>query len=59
MMIGSMGLSNWSQFLEDDRGAVLPILAVVVITAMAGAALAVDLARAHALRQQLQLTADS
>lgn len=37
----------------------LPIMAVMVLAAVSGAALAVDLARAHALRQQLQLTADA
>ncbi len=58
-MIGSIDLFNWSRFLRDDRGAVLPILAVVVIAAVSGAALAVDLARAQVLRQQLQLTADA
>ena len=37
----------------------LPIMAVVVILAVSGAALAVDIARAHAFRTQLQLTADA
>ncbi|MEZ5932753.1 MAG: pilus assembly protein TadG-related protein [Alphaproteobacteria bacterium] len=37
----------------------LPLLAAMVILAVSGAAIAVDLARAHALRQQLQLTADA
>ena len=58
-MIGSTTPTTWRQLLGDDRGSMLPILAVAVVVAMSGAALAVDLARAHALRQQLQLTADA
>ncbi|MEM9625183.1 MAG: TadG family pilus assembly protein [Pseudomonadota bacterium] len=58
-MIGSIAYPRWSYFLRDDRGAVLPIMALVVIVAVTGAALAVDLARAQAMRQQLQLTADA
>ncbi len=58
-MIGSIDLPGWPKLLRDDRGAVLPIMAVMVIAAVSGAALAVDLARAHALRQELQLTADA
>ena len=37
----------------------MPIMAVVAIIALSGAALAVDLARAYVVRQQLQLTADA
>lgn len=58
-MIGTTGFPNWSPFLRDDRGAMLPIMAALVIAAVSGASLAVDFARAHALRQQLQLTADA
>ena len=58
-MIGSMRFRTWSLFLDNDRGAVLPIMAIIMVAALSGAALAVDLARTHALRQQLQLTADA
>lgn len=37
----------------------LPVMAVMAILAVSGAALAVDVARAHAFRNQLQLTADA
>ncbi|MGI9420128.1 MAG: TadG family pilus assembly protein [Geminicoccaceae bacterium] len=37
----------------------LPIMALLAILAVSGAALAVDVARAHAVRNQLQLTADA
>ncbi|MEM7041204.1 MAG: TadG family pilus assembly protein [Pseudomonadota bacterium] len=58
-MIRSIDRSIWRRILRDDRGAILPIMAAAVIVALSGAALAVDLARAHAIRQQLQLTADA
>lgn len=58
-MNASIRFATWSELLRDDRGAILPVMAVVVIAALSGAALAVDLARAHAIRQQLQLTADA
>lgn len=45
--------------LDDDRGSLLPIMALVLMIGIAGAALAIDLARAHAFRHQLQLTADA
>lgn len=57
--IGSCFLSELCQVLSEDRGSVLPIVAAVVIAMVSGAALSVDLARAYALRQQLQLTADA
>lgn len=48
-----------SGVLDDDRGSLLPIMALVLMIGIAGAALAVDLARAQAYRHQLQLTADA
>lgn len=58
-MNSSMPPSPICRLLGDDRGSMLSILAVVVAMAVMGAALAVDLARAQALHQQLQLTADA
>ena len=37
----------------------LPVMGLVVMAAVAGGAFAVDLARAHAMRHQQQLTADA
>ncbi len=45
--------------IRDDHASVTPILALVMIVATAGGALAVDLARAYAFRQQLQIAADA
>ncbi|MGI9484624.1 MAG: pilus assembly protein TadG-related protein, partial [Geminicoccaceae bacterium] len=42
-----------------ERGSVAPILAMVMLVATAGAALAVDMARAYALKSDLQAAADS
>ena len=58
-MSPSISLPTWSRIVRDDRGAVLPIMAAIVLVAVSGAALTVDIARAHAVRQQLQLTADA
>lgn len=52
-------MSTLRQLLRDERGSMLPVLAGVVLLTMAGAALAVDLTRASALRADLQTTADS
>ncbi len=43
----------------DERGSIAPILAMVMLVATAGAALAVDMARAYALRSDLQAAADA
>ena len=57
--IGSHLQAQLFRILPENRGSVLPIVAAVVIAMVSGAALSVDLARAYALRQQLQLTADA
>jgi len=43
----------------DDRAAIMPIMAAVLIVATAGAAFAVDISRAYAFRGQLQIAADA
>lgn len=43
----------------DERGSMLPIMAAVLLLSLSGAALAVDLTRASALRAELQTTADA
>ena len=54
---------EWPRRLEaigaDQRGSIAPILAMVMLVATAGAALAVDMARAYALRSDLQAAADA
>lgn len=45
--------------LSDQRGSIMPIMAAVVISTSVGGALAVDLARAYSVREQLQLVAES
>jgi len=44
---------------RDQRGAVLPIMAAMVLMAAGGAALAVDIGRAYAVKSDLQSAADS
>ncbi len=44
---------------SNERGSVAPILAMVMLVATAGAALAVDMARAYALKSDLQAAADA
>ena len=46
-------------FVSDQRGTMLPIFAMMLTVATAGGALAVDMARAYAFRDQLQLTAEA
>jgi Flp pilus assembly protein TadG len=43
----------------DERGAIMPIMAAVLMIAAGGAALAVDLGRAYAVKADLQAAADS
>jgi Flp pilus assembly protein TadG len=43
----------------DQRGSIMPIMAVLILVSAIGGAVAVDLTRAHALREQLQTAADS
>jgi len=45
--------------MPDQQGSMLPMMAVVLMLATAGGAIAVDLTRAYAFRDQLQLTADA
>ena len=47
------------RLMPDQRGSMLPMMAVVLMVATAGGAIAVDLTRAYAFRDQLQLTADA
>ena len=56
---GSLSLPKLFRPLRDDRGFMLPVMAIVVVVAVSGGAIAVDLARAQAVRHQLQLTADA
>ncbi len=44
---------------SDQRGAVMPIMAAVMMIAAGGAALAVDLGRAYSVKADLQAAADS
>ena len=44
---------------RSERGSVAPILAMVMLVATAGAAVAVDMARAYALKSDLQAAADA
>lgn len=44
---------------RDQRGAVLPMMAALVLMAAGGAALAVDIGRAYAVKSELQAAADS
>lgn len=55
----SLRFPKLPRLVRDDRGFMLPLMAVVVMTAVTGGAFAVDLALAHAMRHQLQLTADA
>jgi Flp pilus assembly protein TadG len=43
----------------DERGAIMPIMAAVMMIAAGGAALAVDLGRAYSVRADLQAAADA
>lgn len=43
----------------DERGSLVPVLAMVMLVATAGAAMAVDMARAYALKSDLQAAADA
>ena len=47
------------RLIPDQRGSMLPMMAVILMVAAAGGAVAVDLTRAYAFRDQLQLTADA
>jgi Flp pilus assembly protein TadG len=44
---------------SEDRASVMPIMAGVLLVGTAGAAIAVDVGRAYALRSNLQIAADS
>ncbi len=46
-------------FLASERGAMAPILAAVMLAATAGAALAVDIARAYSMKSDFQIAADA
>ena len=46
-------------FARDQRAAVLPIMAAFMMVAAGGAALAVDVGRAYAVKSDLQSAADS
>lgn len=63
-IIQRTGITGWierlsDRFFEDDKGAMLPLMAALVLMTTAGAALAVDLTRAYSMRAHLQVTADS
>lgn len=45
--------------MPDERGSMLPIMAVILLMTTAGAALAVDVTRAYATKADLQAAADS
>ena len=51
--------STVAGFAWDERGTVLPIMAAVMLMAAGGAALAVDVGRAYAVKSDLQGAADS
>lgn len=46
-------------FMRDERGSILPMMAALLMMATAGGALAVDIARAYAIKSELQTAADS
>ena len=58
-LIGSRYKMPLQGFASDQRGTMLPIFAMMLTVATAGGALAVDIARAYAFRDQLQLTAEA
>lgn len=45
--------------LSDDRGSMLPIMAVILLLTTGGAALAVDVSRAYSMKASLQAAADA
>jgi Flp pilus assembly protein TadG len=52
-------LATCGSFARDQRAAVLPIMAAFMMVAAGGAALAVDVGRAYAVKSDLQTAADS
>ena len=62
--IGSLGRSRWLRTplvacVGDQHGSVLPMMAALMLMAAGGAALAVDIGRAYAVKSDLQSAADS
>ena len=47
------------KFASNQQGSMLPIMAAILLITTAGGAIAVDVARAYAFKDQLQLTADA
>ena len=56
---GSLHKAAGNRLLEDQHGAVLPVMAAILMVADGGAALAVDVGRGYAIRSELQGAADA
>lgn len=52
-------IAMWDAFRRDERGGVLPMVALSLMVILGIAALAIDLGQQHALHAQLQATADA
>lgn len=52
-------IAMWDAFGRDERGGVLPLVALSLVVILGIAALAIDVGQQHALRAQLQATADA
>lgn len=48
-----------TDFQQDQKGSVLPVMTALLVLAVGGAALAVDVGRAYAVKSDLQAAADS
>ena len=51
--------TSLARLIEDQRGSILPMVGATLMLATAGAAVAVDMGRAYAYRDQLRLVADA
>lgn len=57
--VGRRCCKPFCALFADQRGSLMPVMAAVLVSTSIGGALAVDLARAYSVREQLQLVAEA